>query len=64
MPRVAPFDRPATYDDLVPAPRTLEVLRLENGRWTIVATYGGDQVVRAEPFSEVEVQLSALWADI
>lgn len=46
-----------------PAPRTLEVLRLENDRWTIVATYGGDQVVRAEPFSEVEVNLSTLWAD-
>ena len=46
-----------------PGPRTLEVLRLEGGRWTILATHVGDEVVRAEPFAEIEVELSALWGD-
>ena len=43
--------------------RTLEVLRLENGRWTILATHAGADVVRAEPFAEVDLDLSSLWAD-
>jgi hypothetical protein len=40
--------------------RTLEVLKLENGRWTILATHAGDEVVRAEPFDAVELELAAL----
>jgi hypothetical protein len=39
------------------------VLRLENGRWTILAAHAGADVVRAEPFTEIELELSALWAD-
>jgi Uma2 family endonuclease len=46
-----------------PLARTLEVLRLENGRWTILATHGGAELVRAEPFAEIALELSALWAD-
>jgi Uma2 family endonuclease len=46
-----------------PVACTLEVLRLENGRWTIVATHDGAEVVRAEPFDEIELELAALWAD-
>jgi len=46
-----------------PLARTLEVLRLENGRWTILATHEGRDVVRAEPFTEIELELPALWAD-
>jgi hypothetical protein len=42
---------------------TLEVLRLEHDRWTILATHAGAEVVRAEPFAEIEIELSALWAD-
>ena len=45
-----------------PDARTLEVLRLESGRWTILATHGGDEVARAEPFADIELELSALWA--
>jgi Uma2 family endonuclease len=45
-----------------PDPRTLEVLRLDGGRWTILATHTGDEVVRAEPFAELELELAALWA--
>jgi Uma2 family endonuclease len=46
-----------------PAARTLEVLRLEAGRWTILATHAGSDVVRAEPFTEVDLELASLWAD-
>jgi Uma2 family endonuclease len=42
---------------------TLEVLRLENRRWTILATHAGSEVVRAEPFAEIEIELQALWAE-
>ena len=42
---------------------TLEVLRLEHGRWTILAAHYGAEVVRAEPFAEIEIELQALWAD-
>ena len=46
-----------------PDARTLELLRLENGRWTIVGTHAGAEVVRAEPFAEIDLALAALWAD-
>ena len=42
---------------------TLEVLRLENRRWTILATHAGREVVRAEPFAEIEIELQAFWAE-
>ena len=48
---------------LDPPAQTLEVLRLENGRWTILATHAGSEVVRAEPFTEIAIELQALWAD-
>ena len=88
MPRVPPFDRPATYEDLEqlppnkvaeivddelwasprPAPRHSRAwarltMRLEGGRWAIVATYAGDAVVRIEPFEDIEIEIGALWAD-
>jgi hypothetical protein len=46
---------------------TLEVLRLEGDRWTILATHAADAGglrVRAEPFEAVELDLGALWADV
>jgi Uma2 family endonuclease len=45
-----------------PDARSPEVLRLEGGRWTIVATHEGTEIVRAEPFDEVELELADLWA--
>jgi hypothetical protein len=44
-----------------PATQTLEVYRLESGHWVVVATYGGDERVRAVPFEGVEIDLSRLW---
>jgi len=46
-----------------PNARTLEVLRLREGCWTILATHAGPEVVRAEPFGEIELELPSLWDD-
>jgi Uma2 family endonuclease len=46
-----------------PAARTLEVLRLEAGRWTILGTHAGNEVVRADPFADIDLELGLLWAD-
>jgi Uma2 family endonuclease len=45
-----------------PLVRTLEVLRLEDRAWRIVATWRDDAMVRAEPFEAVELELGVLWA--
>jgi len=47
-----------------PLARTLEVLKLENGRWTILATHAGEEVGRAEPFDAIELELAARWRDV
>jgi Uma2 family endonuclease len=44
-----------------PAAHTLEVLRLEAERWTLLATHEGGASVRAEPFDAIELALAALW---
>ena len=43
-----------------PAARTLEVLHLESGRWSILATHVGHETVRAAPFAEVEIPLAVI----
>ncbi len=40
---------------------TLEVLRLDTGTWTVVATHDGDASVHAEPFDAVPLELFRLW---
>jgi Uma2 family endonuclease len=44
-----------------PIGQTLEVFGLESQRWVLLSTHGGDEVIRAEPFPEVEISLSELW---
>jgi Uma2 family endonuclease len=44
-----------------PLLRTLEVLRLEGGRWLILAAHEGDAKVCAEPFEVFELDLGVLW---
>lgn len=44
-----------------PVTRTLEVYRLETGRWILVDTFEGDAVVRAEPFDAIDLALAVLW---
>ena len=46
-----------------PIIRTLEVLKLDAPRWTIVATYEGRDVLRAEPFDALDLDLTLLWDD-
>jgi Uma2 family endonuclease len=50
---------------LVSAPRrTLEILHLVDGRWSLIAAHIGDVRVRAEPFDAIELDLGAIWADL
>ena len=46
-----------------PLVRTLESLRLEQGRWSLIAAHGDDELVRAEPFEAVELDLLLLWGE-
>lgn len=48
---------------LDPIEQTLEILRLEGGRWSLVAEHRGGVRVRAEPFDAIELDLSVLWQD-
>jgi Uma2 family endonuclease len=46
-----------------PTDRTLEVLRLREGAWTIVGFWEDAAVVRVEPFEAIELELGRLWAE-
>ena len=46
-----------------PLVRTLEVYCLEDGRWIVVSTHGGDETVRAEPFDAVALAIDRWWID-
>jgi hypothetical protein len=39
------------------------VLPLVGRQWTIVSTHVDSEVVRAEPFTDIGLELGALWAD-
>jgi len=47
-----------------PAEQTLEVLQLDGESYRLLATHGGDAVVRVEPFAAVELELQAPWAGV
>jgi hypothetical protein len=44
-----------------PIHKTLEVYRLEAGRWVPAGVFGGDEKARLEPFQEIEIDLGGLW---
>ncbi len=44
-----------------PLQQTLEVLRLESQRWSLIATHEASAKVRAEPFDALELALRELW---
>ncbi len=46
-----------------PLARTLEVLRLDGTRWTLLATHEGADVVHAEPFDATPLELGLFWSD-
>jgi Uma2 family endonuclease len=44
-----------------PLRETLEVLRLESQRWSLIATHEADAKVCAEPFDAIQLALRTLW---
>jgi Uma2 family endonuclease len=46
-----------------PVERTLEVLLLKDGSWTIVGVCSGSDVVRIKPFDAIELELGRLWLE-
>jgi Uma2 family endonuclease len=46
-----------------PATRTLDVFKLESGRWVLLASFAEDDRVRAEPFQDLEIELGNFWMD-
>jgi Uma2 family endonuclease len=44
-----------------PSNRTLEVFRLESGRWVVLGWHTENDKVRAEPFQEIEIDLGEIW---
>jgi Uma2 family endonuclease len=46
-----------------PIAELIEVYRLDSGRWVLAGNYGGDDVVRIEPFEAFELPLSTLWIE-
>lgn len=44
-----------------PVAETVEVFKLESGRWFLFATFSENEKMRAEPFEEVEISLADLW---
>jgi len=46
-----------------PIAKTLDVIRLESGRWMAAGCFVEDDKARAEPFQEIEIDLSNLWLE-
>ena len=44
-----------------PDAKTLEILRLDGETYRIIASHAAEDVVRAEPFEELELELALLW---
>lgn len=62
MPKYAKFE--VQYIWLIdPILMTLEVFKLESGRWVLLGVFGEDEKVRIEPFEAVEIDLKSLWLE-
>ena len=61
--RFTPAKRVAHAWLIDPALQTLEVFRLEGGRWSLLEAHGGEATVRAEPFEEIDLELALLWSE-
>jgi len=44
-----------------PLQQTLEIYRRDADRWIVVATHSGVDLIRAEPFDDITVDLSTWW---
>jgi hypothetical protein len=47
----------------IASPRTIEVFRRDGDGWRLVRSYGGDDLVQAEPFDAIEIDLLAPWGE-
>jgi len=47
-----------------PLQRSLEVMRLLDGKWLLIDVHQGDGRVRAEPFDAIELDLTILWSHL
>ena len=46
-----------------PAVKTLDVFRLESEKWVVAGFFTEKDVVRAEPFQEIEIELGHFWLE-
>ena len=46
-----------------PLERTLEAYGLEQGRWVVLGVFKDDDIVSVAPFTEIALQLNALWPE-
>ena len=44
-----------------PEQKTLEVYLREDQRWVLLNSFSGDEIIRAEPFDVIEINLGDLW---
>jgi Uma2 family endonuclease len=44
-----------------PEQQILEVRKLQDSQWIVIAEHGGAEVVRVEPFVEIEIDLTLIW---
>ena len=43
--------------------QTLEVFRLEHAHWVLLSVHAGAEVIRAEPFEQIEIRLGRWWGE-
>jgi Uma2 family endonuclease len=46
-----------------PIARTMDVFRLESGRWSLLGSFAEKDKARVEPFQEIEINLEDLWLE-
>lgn len=46
-----------------PKIKLLEAFALQDGQWTLLGSYGGNDEIRVAPFDAITFPLSALWAE-
>src|SRR5260221_7085321 len=57
-------ERGVSYAWLIdPLQKTLETYQLLESRWVVLQNYVGNDVVRAEPFPDAEVDLKSIWGE-
>jgi len=45
-----------------PRDQTVEIRKREANHWSVLATFAGNETMRAEPFDAIEIPLGRLWA--